>query len=387
MNPHPLAAMFPLMTGPAFEDLRADIGKHGLREPIVTYEGKVLDGRNRLRACIETDTPPVFREWDGSDPLAFVLSANLHRRHLDESQRAMVAATLANLKNGQRADQAASIEAACTQDRAAELLNVSRSALQRAQRVNAQGITELAQKVQAGELSVSAAADIASLRQDEQRRLIDADDPIAVLQASKAIRARKAIENQRTKQELQTRILALPPPDGMYRTIVVDPPWPMQKIERDLRPDQVGFDYPTMTLAAIEDLDIPAAEDCHLYLWTTQKFLFDAGEILKRWGFRYHFAMVWKKPGGPKPYNWPLLNCEFVLFGRKGTFDFLDTKAFCTCFEAPRRQHSRKPDEFYDTVRGVSPGPRLDMFSREPREGFDQYGIEHDKFDGSAASS
>jgi len=100
LDPHPLAALFPLMTGAAFEDLRASIASNGLREPIVLHEGMVLDGRNRLRACEETGTPPRFRELDGADPLAFVLDANLHRRHLSESQRAAVGAEMANITRG-----------------------------------------------------------------------------------------------------------------------------------------------------------------------------------------------------------------------------------------------------------------------------------------------
>ena len=118
MNAHPLAALFPLMEGRAFEDLRADIAQHGLREPIVIHEGKVLDGRNRLRACIETGTPPEFREWAGpGTALDYVISMNLVRRHLDESQRAMVAARVATLPRG--ANQHTAI-AASSQGAAAE---------------------------------------------------------------------------------------------------------------------------------------------------------------------------------------------------------------------------------------------------------------------------
>jgi hypothetical protein len=96
---HPLATLFPLMEGPAFADFCEDVATYGLREPIVLYEGKVLDGRNRLRACIETGIPPVFRELEGGagDLLAFVISANLHRRHLSESQRGLVAARLTTM--------------------------------------------------------------------------------------------------------------------------------------------------------------------------------------------------------------------------------------------------------------------------------------------------
>ena len=90
---HPAAALFPLMKGPEFGLLVEDIDEHGLREPVVMHQGLVLDGRNRLRACEIAGKEPRFVEWDGvGSPLAFVLSRNLHRRHLSESQRAMIAA-------------------------------------------------------------------------------------------------------------------------------------------------------------------------------------------------------------------------------------------------------------------------------------------------------
>ncbi|HQU46522.1 MAG TPA: hypothetical protein PK867_27190, partial [Pirellulales bacterium] len=90
---HPAAELFPLMRGPEFGLLVEDISEHGLREPIVIYQGLVLDGRNRLRACETTGVEPRFVEWDGvGSPLAFVLSRNLHRRHLNEGQRAVIAA-------------------------------------------------------------------------------------------------------------------------------------------------------------------------------------------------------------------------------------------------------------------------------------------------------
>ena len=70
-----------------------------------------------------------------------------------------------------------------------------------------------------------------------------------------------------------------------------------------------------------------------------------------------------------------------MILARRGGQPFLETKAFPVCFEGKRREHSRKPEEFYDLVKRVSPEPRIDIFSRESREGFDQFGNEKDKFD------
>lgn len=175
----------------------------------------------------------------------------------------------------------------------------------------------------------------------------------------------ESIEAQKIKQA-----------SGLYDVIVIDPPWEMTKINRDCRPNQVEFDYPTMPLAEIESLEIPAADDCHLFLWTTQKYLPISFDILDTWGFNYICTFVWHKNGGFQPIGLPQYNCEFILYARKGTPEFIDTKAFPLCFNAERKGHSVKPEEFYEMVRRVTAGRRLDMFNRRLIEGFDGYGLE-----------
>jgi N6-adenosine-specific RNA methylase IME4 len=167
--------------------------------------------------------------------------------------------------------------------------------------------------------------------------------------------------------------------------MVIDPPWPMQKVDRDVRPNQAVLDYPTMTPEELVDfwhkeLRKRAEPDCHVFLWTTQKHLPESFSVFGRFGARYVFTMVWHKPGGYQPLDLAQYNCEFVVYGRIGSPLFIDTRDFDCCFDAPRREHSRKPVEFYDVVRRVTVGPRIDVFSREPREGFAQYGNEIEKF-------
>ena len=101
---HPLANVFPLLEGEEFDALVADIQASGLCEPVWLYEGQILDGRNRYRACQVLGLDCATRDYLGNDPLAFVLSMNLQRRHLDESQRAMIAARLATMRQGERTD-------------------------------------------------------------------------------------------------------------------------------------------------------------------------------------------------------------------------------------------------------------------------------------------
>jgi len=175
--------------------------------------------------------------------------------------------------------------------------------------------------------------------------------------------------------------LYVPLPEGKYRTIVIDPPWPIEKILREVRPNQLDLDYPTMTIEEIEALPIPelAYEDgCHIYLWTTHKYLPRAFQVLDAWGANYECLLTWVKNVGMTPFSW-MYSTEHCLFARIGNLPLLKLGKRLD-FQAKVREHSRKPDKFYNLVREVSPEPRIDMFSREKREGFDQYGNEPDRF-------
>ena len=169
-----------------------------------------------------------------------------------------------------------------------------------------------------------------------------------------------------------------PLPEGRFRCVVLDPPWPMVKIERYERPMQgIALDYPTMTLDAIAALPIRDLADmggCHLYLWVTHRFLPDGLHLMLCWGFRYQCVMTWVKPTGITPYSW-MYNTEHVLFGTTGSLP-LQRMGLKLAFEAPTSVHSAKPDIFYERVIEASLGPRLDMFARKNRIGFEVWGNE-----------
>ena len=169
---HPMADIFPWIEGPAFQELVEDIRKNGVLEPIVFFDGMILDGRNRYMAAREVGIPYPRVEYRGNDPLGFVIAKNLARRHLTESQRAMVAAKLAKMPVG--TNQHAQI-CAPSQDAAADMLGVSRRTVQTAKAVQEQGAPELIQAVETGKVSVSAAATIAKQDQNTQRRLVAED--------------------------------------------------------------------------------------------------------------------------------------------------------------------------------------------------------------------
>jgi hypothetical protein len=168
---HPAAEIFPVMDEAAFEALIADIAAHGQREPILILDGQVIDGRHRLRACEQLGLEPLVRQVSAGegDPFGLVISLNLHRRHLNESQRALVASRLANLPLG--SNQHAQV-CAPSQEGAAALLGVSRRSVQHARTVAETGSAELVQAVAAGDVSVSTAAHLARLPADTQREVL-----------------------------------------------------------------------------------------------------------------------------------------------------------------------------------------------------------------------
>ena len=135
-----------------------------------------------------------------------------------------------------------------------------------------------------------------------------------------------------------------------------------------------------MSLAEIEALPIQdiAAPDAHLFLWFTHRHPHDALHLVASWGFEYSCPLTWVKGRGMTPYSF-MYTTEHVMFARRGSLKLL-RRGQPTDFHAAPREPSRKPDEFYDLVREVSQAPRIDLFAREPHEGFDTWGAETDKF-------
>lgn len=185
---HPAAELFPMMSEAEFAGLKADIELHGQREDIIAWCGKIIDGRHRLRACTELGIEPSIADLDEHhDPIAYVISHNLHRRHLTTSQRAMVAANVAKLKHGdvktQKSDGSIDLS---TQQEAASLLNVSVPSVKRAKKVKDKGTPELAEMVSSGKVSVDAASKVATKPKAEQEAIV-AKGPAAIKEAAACV--------------------------------------------------------------------------------------------------------------------------------------------------------------------------------------------------------
>ena len=178
MQFHPLSGLFPPMSESEFTALVADVGANGLREPLHVQHGSIVDGRHRYRTCLAAGVEPRFVQVpDDTELSALVISLNLHRRHLSESQRAMVAARLATLAPGRPIANPANLPVSqthgtLTQVQAADALKVSERLVRHAKQVQTSGAPELARAVDSGALAVSSAADLAGLPLEAQREVL-----------------------------------------------------------------------------------------------------------------------------------------------------------------------------------------------------------------------
>jgi hypothetical protein len=173
LSAHPLADLFPLMNDADFTALRDDIAAHGLLEPLWLYQGQILDGRNRYKACKALGIQPQVRTYQGADPLGFVLSMNLVRRHLNESQRALVGAEAATMRQGRRTDREPSANLPeVSQAKASKLFNISERSIRDAKRVKEEAQPEVVQAVRDGHLAVSAAAKLSQEPGPVQRQIL-----------------------------------------------------------------------------------------------------------------------------------------------------------------------------------------------------------------------
>jgi N6-adenosine-specific RNA methylase IME4 len=165
-----------------------------------------------------------------------------------------------------------------------------------------------------------------------------------------------------------------------FLTILADPPWaqPMAGKYKKTRHGRAPvLPYPSMSVAEICALDVGelAADGCHLWLWTTNAFLREGFDVMRAWGFRYLAPVHWVKPSGLG--NYVIHRTQTVLLGYKGKCRFPRLRYFQNVVETgnPKR-HSQKPEAFYGLIESVSGQPRLELFAREARFGWERFGNE-----------
>ena len=383
---HPLAAIFPMLPEAEIAELADDIVTYGQRVPITVLDGQVLDGRNRLAACRFADVEPSFEIYEGGDPLGFVLSHNLHRRHLTTSQRAMVAARIAAVRHG--GDRSKASNDALTDSDAARMLSVSEPSVERAKSVLRDGAEELQAAVEQRKLTVNTAVALASLPKAEQIEVLSSADPAAIKTIAKQVRAAQ----QKTRHAVRLAHMDMIAEKGrpaapgrierLYPVIYADPPWRFE-----VRSDETGREksaenhYPTMPTTELAGLLARlggvAADNAVLFLWATNPMLLDGLRTMQAWGFTYVHHWVWDKEIAGTGY-WGRDRHELLLIGRRGdAVAPLPGTQPETVHRERKGRHSAKPDWFAEQIERLYPGiAKIELFSRDPRPGWDAWGYE-----------
>ncbi|MGU2418772.1 MT-A70 family methyltransferase [Ralstonia mannitolilytica] len=368
---HAAANLFPAMNDAEFEEFKEDIRQNGQQVPILVQNGQLIDGRHRYRACCELGIEPKVEEVPADQPIErLVISLNQHRRHLIESQRAMIAARLANISLGGNQHTGG-----LSQQQAADDLDVSVASVQRAKSVLVRGTDELIQAVDAGKVDVSNGADLAKLPQPSQRKVMS-DVEKGILKEAKEIR--KAIAAERREQCLAALAVKranskpLDPTKGPFSVVLADPPW------NYLSEAQLG--YTTMTLEEICQIPVNelAAEDAVLFLWCSASLPQEALDVIKAWGFTFKTQAIWNKvhPGMGSYFR---IQHEHLMIATRGNVpEVPGTVRFASVFEEKRREHSRKPDFAYEMIEAMYPElNKIELFCRgEPRTGWAGWGNE-----------
>ena len=349
--------------------LRASIVREGVLVPVVVSAGPALvgevgDGRARLSICSELGLDCKREERPFASEAEFRLyrlTTNIERRQLADVNRIRLGMALeplereraagrrAQAQGGKRGEKSLPVglpeETGETRERVARLVGLKPSTYTRGAKVLREGSPELVARLEAKKETVKGAY---TKLQHERRRA--------------------------AKSALAAELRESPPPvpNGRWPGLALDPPWPYESLP-----------YPTMSLQAIAALPIGdlLTEDAVVWLWTTDRFLKDALVIAtERWELELRKVVVWDKVRAGRPTPWLRGQTEYCLLLTRG-MPIFEPGSLTNLIRERAREHSRKPDAFYELVRATCPAkPRLEMFARERREGFQPWGAEVDFF-------
>ncbi len=394
-------ALIPPLSDEEREQLEANLLRDGCREPLVIWRDVLVDGHNRYEICQRHNIP--FNTVDKSflsedDAKNWIIYNQLGRRNISPYVRTQLSLLLkpeierqAKKHQGKRNDLLLKStksskqheEPINTRKLLAKLANVSPDTVMKVEKIEEQAIAEIIAKAKAGNISINAASKIADLPEQEQKYVVTLSEKeiIAVAKTILAKQKREKIEQrekelQQQKDAIESGNLRLP--EGVFSAIVIDPPWNYKRNVYHPFGRRVASPYPSMSQDELLQLKLPAADDCVLFLWTTHAFMFDAKQLLDKWGFTYKAVLVWDKERlGVGSYL--RMQCEFCLVAIKGKPIIANTTHRDIIREL-KREHSRKPEAFYKMVEKITVGKKLDYFSREKRKGWASFGADADRF-------
>ena len=370
-------ALIPPLTDEERTQLEANLKTDGCRDPLVVWNGMLLDGHNRFSICQRNGIQ--FKMWemhfeDRDAAKAWVIRNQFGRRNLTPYVRAELALKLEPLiaekakeNQGTRTDllqnSAKSDSATLFQPTPAK---PAKAASQPPAPVNTRQAVASAAGVSHD--TIHKAKVIAEKAPESVKEKLRAGD-------TTIHREYKAIVKAERKAEQVEAVKTAKLPDGKFHVIVADPPWNYESRAADPT-HRAANPYPSMSLADIKAMPVEdrAHDNCILWLWTTNAFMVQAHEVAREWGFEVKTILTWGKDRMGTG-DWLRGQTEHCLMCVRGAPVVTLTNQ-TTLLRGPLREHSRKPNEFYALVEALCPGRKCELFSREDREGWQSFGAE-----------
>ena len=370
--------LIPALSAEEYAQLEANILEEGIREPIITWNGYIIDGHNRFSIAkrFDLEYKTTSKHFANEESVKeWMILNQFGRRNLSNYQRSVLALELEEvfskkakenivIENKNRSTGSAKLpkrDSVDTRKELSKVAQVGERTLGMVKTIQEKAPEEVKAKLATGEVSINAA--YKEIKKEEKKEERD-----------------KKI--QEVKQKIETENLTTL--DKKYHVIAIDPPWAYNEKggfssdDYDAQNNRGAVDYPTMTVEQIKKIEIPAANDSVLFLWTTHAFLRDSFDIMKEWGFEYKATIVWDKVKMGMGRN-VRMQVEFCLLGIKGK-PIIQGSSERDIITEPRREHSRKPEAFYQMVERMCIGNKLDYFSRQTRKNWEHYGAEQDQF-------
>lgn len=385
--------LIPPLTAEEFKQLETNCIDEGIRDAIVTWQGFIIDGHNRYK--IATDWQLSFKTiekaFDSEEAVKeWMIINQFGRRNLSNYQRTLLALELEeifekkakqNLKLAAEKTNTGSVNSPKaldlfqeeqpekkpieikpidTRKELSKIAGVGEQTISRVKVIEQKAAPEVKEKLSTGEISINQAYQDIKKEEKKEQRVNEIKQQIEAIESGE-----------------------LPELKGVFDIISFDPPWPYEGESKEITtydPNgrRVANPYPEMSIEEIKKIEVPSSDNSVVFLWTTHKFLNDAFDILKTWGFQYKATLVWDKEKMGMG-AWLRMQCEFCLIGIKGK-PYWDNTKYRDIIREARREHSRKPDSFFEMVENITLGRKLEYFSREKRNGWEVFGNDINKF-------
>jgi N6-adenosine-specific RNA methylase IME4 len=376
-----LESLIPPLSNEEFKQLERNILEEGIREPLITWNGILIDGHNRYRIAQEHEMnyETLEKEFENlNDVKIWMVNNQLGRRNLQDFVKGELHDELDKLNKIKGAEIYKEKSVFKGNQYSAPLSIIDNEPKHNTQKIVAEKLGWSTGK--------KAMFDIVKTKAPEEVKEKLRTGEVSINQAYKEIKKEeKKVERveliQKQIEDIEEGLL----PDliGLFDVVSVDPPWPYEGESKNITSfDSVGRrvanPYPEMSIEQIKNIKLPLMDNAVVLLWTTHKFLPDAFEILKEWNLDYKATLVWNKEKIGMG-AWFRMQCEFCLVGIKGK-PYWENTTYRDIIVESRREHSRKPDSFFEMIEKITMGNRLEYFSREKREGWKVFGNDINKF-------